>query len=241
MLVTDANKVVLHMPRCGGSSVRWALMDAGYRYQFSCEHAPIDLLPARYADLPRIGFVRNPLTWYASRFYYGRRGHAAARKRKSVGSGILIYVLSGGFNVSFDTFVNNSLDMETFFSRPGMMDNLKSRITQVIMNTYVCWHAFTWENVQELKPSDFQGSLYDYMFKKVGLSSATVYPIEAGIQEAIDCEFDKPVKIGHRNSGPQVDLMGVYDLDTIARVSRVDSVYFDRFNYSTIIDPKAKI
>ena len=63
MFVTDT-KVLLHMPRCGGSSIRWGLVNLGITPRFNCEHAPIYLLPSKYKEWPKIGSICIPIKYY---------------------------------------------------------------------------------------------------------------------------------------------------------------------------------
>lgn len=70
MIATD-KFVFLHLERTGGNFFTELLQrfipgeELGY-------HAPRSRLPARYAHLPVIGFIRNPWDWYVS-FYYHKR------------------------------------------------------------------------------------------------------------------------------------------------------------------------
>jgi hypothetical protein len=70
MIATD-KFVFLHLERTGGNFFSELLLkfipgeELGY-------HAPRSRLPARFAHLPVIGFIRNPWDWYVS-FYYHKR------------------------------------------------------------------------------------------------------------------------------------------------------------------------
>ena len=70
MIATD-KFVFLHLERTGGNffSEFLHLFIPGEELGY---HAPRNRLPARYAHLPVIGFIRNPWDWYVS-FYYHKR------------------------------------------------------------------------------------------------------------------------------------------------------------------------
>jgi hypothetical protein len=223
MLVTDANKVILHLPRCGGLSVRWSLINAGYKYRFSCEHAPIKMLPAIYKNLPRIAFIRNPIDWYCSWYYYSKRQFI----NKKVGTTILMNVLSDNFNLSFDKFIINATDLNLFFRQKGNIDRLKKRIQYIVMNNYYCWQAFTWDDVESITANNFSGTFLNYKFNSLGLNTAKVYKIEDGIQSAIDNHF-KNVIIQKRNCGKYHKSPSN---NSIKIIKNTDSKYFNMFNY----------
>jgi hypothetical protein len=223
MLVTNANKVILHMPRCAGSSIRWALIKAGYKYRFSCEHAPIKMLPQKYKDYPRIAFIRNPIHWYHSRYYYAKKKIVGNK----IGVSVLLFILSDGFKLSFDEFIVNAVNLNHFFADQYNIKKLKMRIQRVVMNTYCCWQAFKWEDVENISSADFNGTFFDYTFKTIGLDTAKIYRIEDGVQNSIDKEF-KNVIIQKRNSG-----CGFKPISSNSQqlIENHDLKYFNMFNY----------
>jgi hypothetical protein len=230
MLVTNSKKVILHLHKCAGSSVRWAIIKAGYEYLFSCEHAPIKMLPDKYADWDRIGFIRNPIDWYLSYFHYFK---CVTNKRK-INSGVMYYVLSDGNTLSFDQFIDNALNLREFFKDENNLKLLRSRIRVVVMNTYDCRHAFTWDDVSAITHDDFTDSLLDYKFKLLGLDTARVYRIEDGIQNALNKEFNNPkIVTQRRNVSPKMN-KSVVTTEMKNKIFQRDRFYFDKFGYEII-------
>jgi len=227
MLVTDSNKIVLHMPKCGGSSVRWALIKAGYKYRFGCEHAPIYLLPEKYKDLPRIAFIRNPIEWYKSWYNYLKY-----KKEHGGTSNIFAHVLSNGFKDSIDTFIYNSMNIGSYFNNDDNFNRLKKRIQVVCMNNSVCWHNFTWDDVEDISKDEFTGTLFNYEYNLIGLNTAKVYRIEDGIQDSLIKEFNNnSIKVGMYNVTPNKNNNPNLNQKSKELIYKHDKYYFDLFNY----------
>lgn len=225
MIVTDFPYVILHMPRCAGSTIRWAIINAGYKYKFSCEHAPIAALPKRYANMPRIGFIRNPLTWYSSWYHYKQ------------GSNMSVFIkgLTDNYQRSFCEFVARAVDLQkTFRMEPHVVDQIKAAIIETSMNRYTCWINYMFEDIKDLDRLS-STSLFGFWFKQVGLHTATVFRIEDGVTRAFDM-----VAPGHRitmvrkNAG-EANHAEMHSDKTISMISRADQQYMDRFNYTTEI------
>jgi hypothetical protein len=225
MFVTD-NKVILHMPRCGGSSIRWGLIKSGISPRFTCEHAPIYLLPEKYKEWPKIGFIRHPIDWYISIYNYAKY-HST---RNSVSRIIIPHILSNGFILSCDEFINNALDLTSFFSNPANLSKYKKRLVNIIMNTYCCWQAFIHEDIDSVTSDYFENrSYFDYKFNLLGLNDAKIYRMEDGIDNAINIEFPG-VQIGHQNKC--IKKTDTYiSPKTRDRVYKTHKKYFTSFQY----------
>lgn len=72
MIVTDYF-VYLHVSRSGGTFLNDLIMDNVPGARMIQYHGHLRDLPEQYADLPVIGFVRNPFDWYISMYYDYRR------------------------------------------------------------------------------------------------------------------------------------------------------------------------
>ena len=74
MIVTD-HFVYIHVSRTGGTFLNKLIMDQVCGARMLQYHGHLSDLPAAYAHLPVIGFVRNPWDWYVSMFSdYRRKG-----------------------------------------------------------------------------------------------------------------------------------------------------------------------
>lgn len=65
--------VFLHVPKTGGTFVRRVLLDhapAPWEVVEARDHATVREIPASYAHLPRLTFVRNPFSWYVSWYHF---------------------------------------------------------------------------------------------------------------------------------------------------------------------------
>jgi len=193
MLVIN-DKIVLHMPRCGGSSLRWGLYNSGVTYRYSCEHAPLWSLPHKYKGFESVGVVRHPSSWYRSIFYYQRM---LGKKSSSV----LGYILSDGFKSDFSTFYNNSLSLEAYFEDFNNLMRLKKRIRFIQMNKYTCWHVLNWPDVENPLQGIAGKTLYEHWYNTVGLDKANnIFVLEDGFDWVSDF-FGQKVNITHRNGG----------------------------------------
>jgi hypothetical protein len=72
MIVTK-NFVYIHLERTGGTLFRTFLLEHFPEAVEIGYHYPRALLPAEHANLPIIGFVRNPWDWYVSFFFHKAR------------------------------------------------------------------------------------------------------------------------------------------------------------------------
>jgi len=75
MLVTK-HFVLLHFPRTGGVFMRQACrnhLPPDWIVHESLTHAGLARLPAEYAQLPKICFIRNPWEWYVSYYEFTRQ------------------------------------------------------------------------------------------------------------------------------------------------------------------------
>ncbi|MEM7433454.1 MAG: hypothetical protein AAF351_16135 [Pseudomonadota bacterium] len=72
MIVTD-HFVYIHTSRTGGTFLNRLIMNQVPGARMIQYHGCLRDLPAQFAELPVIGFVRNPYDWYVSMFYDYRR------------------------------------------------------------------------------------------------------------------------------------------------------------------------
>ncbi len=99
MIVTD-HFVYIHVSRTGGTFLNRLIMAEVPGARMLQRHGHLEDLPAAYARLPVIGFVRNPWDWYVSMF------HNYRRKRQFV-----FQILSGGGALDFERTVSRFLNL----------------------------------------------------------------------------------------------------------------------------------
>jgi len=225
LIVKGVDKVLLHMPKCGGSSVRWAVVNK-YEYRWSCDHAPLHALPDRYKNMRRIGFCRNPVDWYVSKYYHDKNHFC---RKDSTDTLSIIRFVSDNFNDSIQEVLPRLLDISNYFDmNPNKLDALKLRYRQLAMNKYLCRIALGFEDISEIKAEIFTDTLYNFWYEWIGLNSAKVYKMDDGnFSSYVRKEFPG-VNIGHRNKGVYINPLNCSDIKSIRKA---DAKYFDKHNY----------
>jgi hypothetical protein len=74
-MILSKHFVFIHFPKTGGSFVRAVCQEyapADWKVQMIDEHPTIRDIPNAYQSLPKLGFVRNPYSWYVSGYSYLR-------------------------------------------------------------------------------------------------------------------------------------------------------------------------
>jgi hypothetical protein len=217
------------MPRCGGSSVRWSIMRAGYEYKFSCEHAHIDSLPLKYKNIPTVGFIRSPIDWYLSWYYFLKT------KRNNRAGCFILSVLSDNYDLPFEYTLPRMLDVGGFLKdNPQYIEKIKEKFKMVVMNHYLCWLNTYFDDISEVTYSDFEGSLFNWYYKKVGLHQCKeIYRMEDGLQNGIDRAFpDKNIVINHQNQSNKPIVDHIYTDELKQMVINTDKEYFIKHGYT---------
>lgn len=217
--------VILHMPKCGGSSVRWSVLKKYPDYRWSCEHADIRAIPYKFKNFRRIGFCRNPITWYASKYY-----HASRLKQDALSH---VVVLSDNLTLAFDETLPRLLDLRNFLDmHPQYLENLKQRLTRLAMNRYLGRIILSYPDISEIKAEDFGHSLYDHWYRIVGLDTAVVYKMDDGrFGEYVDKEFPG-TQLHLQNVGTKLNLEYEYSQNMLNNIYSADRQYFDKHEYS---------
>lgn len=226
LVVKGIDKVILHMPKCGGSSVRWAVVEK-YDYRWSVEHAPLTSLPDMYKDFECIGFCRNPADWYRSKYYHDRRYYQNANITDTLA---IVQHVSNGFEDSFEVTLPRLLDIANYFDmNADKFEDFKYRLQRLAMNKQLARLSMEFEDLSELKPEIFAGTLYDYWYTMIGLDKAKVYKMDDGnFADYVRKEFPG-VNIKHRNRG-----VGPRDISLELKllIHAADNKYFVKHDYS---------
>jgi len=220
LAIKENKKLILHMPKCAGSSIRWAVVEK-YTYQWSCEHAPILKVPNMYKFYKRVGFCRNPMTWYQSKYNQG----LTAFQRNGFEPTGLMCLITQNFTLNFMQALPIMLDFENFMSKPLNIKLFKKRMQSLQMNNYNCRNAMMYEDINAIDQNTFKGSLYGFYYNMIGLNTATVYKIDDGkLSEYVHREFPLVDSIHRRNTGK-------YERFTSNIISDVDDYYIKLNNY----------
>ena len=199
MTVTKT-KVILHVPKTGGSSIRWPAMKVdGFRY--SCQHCRFDCLPPKYKDMRKISWVRNPLNWYPSFFFFFKKEYQkiAARKR-AMSDPFLDALLMAGID-SFNNVLPFLVNLNQFFDNPNLVSNFKKRIRYYQTNIYACWHSSYWDDIEDLNMEEYQNkSIYRWYMDTIGIQHCDkVYRLEDEYKSGMLIEFGDNVQFMHKN------------------------------------------
>ncbi len=226
-ITTGVDTVVLHMPKCAGNSVRWAIHAMYPNYRWSCEHAHIDTIPERFKNFRRIGFCRNPITWYVSKYY-----HSVLRAQQKKDALTHVRILSDDFNLSFQETLPRMLDMRNFFDmNPRYIHRFKDRLRYLVMNHRIGRVMISYPDVSKIQPDDFKDTLYDHWYTTVGLETAVVYKMDDNrLFKNVNVEFPGTI-VGHRNVQRGLDYKSKHTLDSINRIYTAEEKYFKKHNY----------
>lgn len=224
LVLRDKDIVILHMPKCGGSSVRWAAVKK-YGYRWSCEHAPLSALPKKFGGFRKIGFIRSPESWYLSKYYHARKSYRLRRQ------GLLTcMILSDYFTHNFEQTLHRMIDLKNFFDIKKNIDAYKTAVQYQVMNHYSCHHVYMHDDVNSITSEFFSTTLYQHWYKKVGLDRADkIYKMDTGSFYSFVYSELPGVVLQHRNRG-------VYNRNMSDRQKKIiDSTNDKRAIYDTYI------
>ena len=237
MLITSLGKIILHMPKCAGSSIRWSIYeqaeDLGINIHYIHEHEPLKSIPDIYKTdkWPVIGFVRSPYTWYSSLYEQKLKGF----NRGECGVAVTA-VLTNNFSLGFDKFLERATHLNTFFESAEHIKELKHFVSENFMRYRTNWVDRIWPDLMAITSESFSGikTLYDWWFQCTGLNQANeIYRIEDGVQAGFDTAFPKSgVKINWMNKRNEVQRKRlVLSPEQKEMIRTGDGNYFDQFNY----------
>ena len=72
MIITE-RFVFIHMHKTGGQTLNDVILDCIRDHQVVGYHFPRSEVPAEFSNLPVVGMVRNPWSWYVSWYFFNRR------------------------------------------------------------------------------------------------------------------------------------------------------------------------
>jgi len=194
-VLRDLDTVIIHVPKTGGSSVRWpAIKKFGVRY--SCQHCNFSSLPEKYKEFRKVSFTRNPIDWYASRYFFDKKKFISSKQKLEPFSD----ALSDGYKLNFEDTLMRMLNITDAFRDKKTLDLFKERVIKEVTNNYQCWWVSYFDDIESLTPEYFENkSLYQWFNDKVGLYECdVVYRLEDEFEEGMFKEFGElPLK--HRN------------------------------------------
>lgn len=226
MIVTD-RFVFLHMHKSGGSFVNECLMRFVPSARQVGYHLPRSLVPPQYADLPALGLVRSPWSYYVSWYSF------QAQKRQS---NELFRILSEDGKLDFSGTLHNMLDLG---SRGGKLDallkalpptytgrglNVPSPVLERIRASNLGFYSFLYQYVFDGPGQLHVGRLEHLRDDLPRMFAAVGQPINTAIDTYIRSE--QP-----RNVSAHKDYPSYYDDKLCALVAERDALVIGRHGY----------
>ena len=173
MTVTN-NRIILHVPKTAGSSVRWNAMKVD-GIQFYNEHGCLSNLNDEYKDLRSVGFIRDPETWYMSMYNFAKDKYIN-RGLKHENFTIMI-ALSDEFKRSFQETLPLMMNLTyTFEQYPQIWEEVKKRFIASALNTGRSRYHSYFPNFSKMSPKDFKNRslqknliTFIYTYKDIGV------------------------------------------------------------------------
>lgn len=181
MTVTNS-RVILHLPKTAGSTVRWRAMEND-GFQYACQHCSFKMLPNEYKGMKIVSFIREPLDWYVSYYEF--------TKKRFINKGdislLFVKEFSEDFEKSFQETLPLLLDLtKTFKENPLMLEKFKLTLKSLTCNKYVAFASSYFDNISTITPESFEHkSMYQWYYDIIGLDNATVYRIEDQFEEGM--------------------------------------------------------
>lgn len=225
MTITN-NKVILHLPKTAGSSVRWNAMKVD-GFQYSCQHCHYKMLPEEFKDMPKVSFIRFPMDWYVSYYEYTKKN---SHEKERLGL-LFTDVISEDFTKSFQETLPLLINLtKCFKERPDLLMKFKNNLKQKVTNDYKCWIVSYFDNISTITPETFENkSMYQWLYDIVGLDNATVYRVEDQFEEGMRKEFPR-APIQHRNvNKKRKPFREYYTKELEDMVTKADSYILDKY------------
>ncbi len=228
MIVTD-KFVYLHLHKSGGTFVNECLMRFFPSAKMLGYHLPHHMIPTEFAQLPTLGFVRSPWSYYVS--WYAFQSQMAQPNA-------LFRVVSENRSLDFQGTLRNMLDLG---SNNAMLDRLVGLLPNAYGSQGLNLPGFALEPIRGCGKG-----LYSYLFDYIyggGETEAVLGRVEnlradlLGFLETIDGSLTPPLRefieeAAPRNRSRHDAFRGYYNEETAALVGERDSLVVERFGYS---------
>ena len=153
-MIATERFVFLHLHKSGGSFVNECLVKFVPGAQHIGYHLPRPLIPRAYAELPVLGFVRNPWSYYVS-WYHFQKGHPRPNA--------LFRILSEDGRLDFESTVANMLTIGT---DDGLLDRILAVLPPSYSNRGLNLPAFALAPIRGTGLG-FYGYLYRYLYGEI--------------------------------------------------------------------------
>jgi len=198
-ILSKINTIIIHVPKTGGSSVRWSAISK-YGARYSCQHCNFNMIPSQYKNFRKITFTRNPIDWYASRFFFDKKKFDLSNKQSKLEP--FSDALSEQYNLTFEQTLPRMLNLTEAFRNGATLELFKERLRFEVLNNYQCWWVSYFDDIENITADSFENkSLYQWFNDIVGLDKCdVVYRLEDQYEYGMKLEFGSDIKLAHRNS-----------------------------------------
>ncbi len=153
-MIATEHFVFLHLHKSGGSFVNDCLVRFVPGARHVGYHLPRPLIPRSYAELPILGFVRNPWSYYVS-WYHFQKGHPRPNA--------LFRILSDDGRLDFEPTVRNMLSIG---SNDLLLDRILAQLPASYSNRGLNLPAFALAPIRGTGLG-FYGYLYRYLYGEI--------------------------------------------------------------------------
>jgi len=226
MIVTD-RCVFLHLHKSGGTFVNECLVRFVSSARRIGYHLPRSLVPPQYAELPALGLVRSPWSYYVSWYTF-----QAQKKQPNA----LFSILSEGGTLNFAGTVRNMLAL----ADPGSkLDAVLAALPPGYTGRGLNLPAPALERIRASNLG-FYGFLYKYMFDGPGLLHVgrlehlrvDLMRLFHSVGQAVSSGMHDYINgAQRRNVSAHADYPSYYDDDLRAQVEERDAVVIQRHGY----------
>ena len=207
-VLESIDTVILHAPKTGGSSVRWPAINK-FNIRYACQHCNYKMLPEEYKNFRKITFVRHPLAWYKSRYYFDLYNFSKARGSRDIMTTALSHVYTKSFNETLDSYLNP----DEAFKDPKTIDIFRKLTKLDALRNYTCWNISYQDNINKVEPGFFNGqTYYQWLLNITGIQYADVaYRLEDQYALGMKKEFGEDINLVHKNKTKQKNIIDYSD------------------------------
>jgi hypothetical protein len=226
MIVTD-RFVFLHLHKSGGTFVNELLVRFVSSARRVGYHLPRSLVPPQYAQLPALGLVRNPWSYYVSWYTF------QAQKQQP---NALFGILSEGGKLDFAGTVRNMLDLGYAGSK---LDAVLAALPPAYTGRGLNLPAPALERIRASNLG-FYSFLYKYMFDGTGLLHVgrlehlriDLTQLFNSVGQPVSSAMHSYINTARRrNVSEHADYPAYFDADLQALVAERDALIIERHGY----------
>ncbi len=227
MIVTE-KFVYLHLHKSGGTFVNECLMRFCPSAQMLGYHLPCSMIPAEFAHLPVLGFVRDPWSYYVSWFAF---------QSQMAQPNALFRIVSENRSLDFSQTLRNLLDLG---SGSGKLDTLVQHLPKAYGNQGLNLPGFALEPIRD-SGLGLYSYLFEYMYGCKG-AQATIGRVDSlrtdlldfleRIEDVLTPQLREFIEqAAPRNTSSHDAFRDYYNEETAALVAERDRLVVERFDY----------